>query len=342
VVAVAIAIPSAEARAQLRQSASELDVDDLLELACDPRRPQDPLRVAIYLEALRGRGGEHAQVASCLLLYELVRLGEVHREVELKLLAPVLRERLPSLLPLWPLPTATPTTGVDAVALRIHELHGYVLDSITVAPAIPSDEHDIEIELFDSEEWEELDASFAEVDLDDESFQDVAAIFLQEFSKHDPNPPDRLFSSLSPPRLERLADAGELCRSYAGMIDGAAEILPFVELFFATQVRPTNFLGRRNKERDERLSAGLVQFTTATTPPAGGGGWFSRAERGWQTADDGAWERIADVLLDYCSHLAALADDRHRHGTASTAAEDWVSRYVADSRSLTPPRRIPR
>jgi hypothetical protein len=339
-VVVAPAPPSAEARAQLRQSASELDVDDLLELACDPRRPQDPLRVAIYLEALRGRGGEHAQVASCLLLYELVRLGENHREGELKLLAPVLRERLPSLLPLWPAPLGAATNGVDAVGQRIHELHGYVLDSITVAPTIPSDDNDIEIELFDSNEWEELDASFAEIDLDDDSFDEATATFLHELAKYDPQLPDRLFSSLSPPRLERLADAGELCRSYAGMVDTAAQTLPFVELFFATQVRATNFMGRRNKERDERLAAGLLQLTSATTPPAAGGGWFSRS--GWQTADDGAWERIADVLLDYCSHLAALADDRHRHRRAASEPAEWVARYIADGRSLTPLRRIPR
>jgi hypothetical protein len=331
--------PSVEARALLRESASELDVDDLLDLACAPKRPRQSARITAYLEALRSRPGEHAQVASCVLLYELVCLGEQRRELELNLLVPVLRERLPSWLPHWQ------HTSPTSVWPRAVELTTYVQSAVALPPPIPDDDDDIEIDLFDAEEWNELNGlnglnggvgSFMEADIDideEDNLGPLTQSFVNELADFDPRPPDRLFSSMSPPKLERLVDAGEVCRRHAHQVPAAEQLLMFVDLFVAAHVRSTTFMGKRNPERDERLTQALEAFAQMREPPALGAAWLESG-RGWQTADDGAWERIVDVIIDYCAHLSRQTPD------AQATPKSWVQGYVRSDASMNIPRRV--
>src|SRR3954470_7322324 len=81
--------PSEHARAGLRDEAASLDVEDLVDLCCSSRH--DPVRVSIYLEALRQKpgGGEKAQIGALLLCFDLAKHGDESRDIEVQLLLPV-------------------------------------------------------------------------------------------------------------------------------------------------------------------------------------------------------------------------------------------------------------
>src|SRR5690606_37125999 len=52
---------------------------------------KDPVRLLVYLEVLRGKGGQKSQAAACLLCFDLARRGEPSFEGEFLALVPVMR-----------------------------------------------------------------------------------------------------------------------------------------------------------------------------------------------------------------------------------------------------------
>ncbi|RYF29896.1 MAG: hypothetical protein EOO38_32940, partial [Cytophagaceae bacterium] len=70
---------------QLRREVAGLADDDILALCYTFVGRSDRLR--LYLDVLRGRGGERAQFAACLICYDLARQGDAGLQQEFVLLA---------------------------------------------------------------------------------------------------------------------------------------------------------------------------------------------------------------------------------------------------------------
>jgi len=334
--------PSAEAIAALREAAAALDVEDLC-YATDP----DELRVNIYLEALRGRAGEKAQVAACVLCFDLARRGDERRAQELQLLLPTL-DVLIARDDVGEAPSVRALTGQGEIIESLWRdlvSHARQRDRRADADAIEIDIDDVggfvEVDLFDEGEFAELAAGLAEIELTLDLDDEVLAAFDEGLNKLIPPLPSNLFSAATADDLERLDRIKELCQSFAGRLPIAAELLALTQLFVATHTRSHGLFLRRNKKRDRALADGLTALLALPQPPAEGIGWFIGGDLPGSDAD--AWPRIAEVLLElirFTGRDIELHPERHR---ATLSADAWArglaEAFVDDvSSAKIPPR----
>jgi hypothetical protein len=361
--------PSADAVAQLRAAAAELDVFDVVDLAFSGT--VTPLRLGIYLDALRGRGGDRAQAAACLLLFELLRLGDEAREPELWALAPVLDglmadesiagedSTIAGLVDGHPLLTTVWSDLKAELVARDRRLQGGQLPLWNVVQATgggllapggddPLDAIEIEVDLFADGELAEIELELDELDRVAGAVDDEArAAFDRAFNAHVPQPPTVLLAVDDAAGLTRVQALRDVCRSFSDKVGIAAELDPMLELFLAAHTRGTGFLGRRNKERDRWLHSGLTRFAALAAPPAEASVWLDPTEI--PLAPAAAWPKVAEILLDYLAFLGGLAPPGHDVGgggaavlgpSTATAPPDPAAAYVAAPRSKAPPPRV--
>ena len=335
--------PSAQAVASLRENAAALDVEDVVDL-CYATNP-DPLRVSIYLEALRGRGGEKAQVAACLLCFDLARRGDERREAELHLLLPTIDALIER--DLAGLPTAArdlidnSMTVVELwTALRTHARHR---DKRAPPPLPDVDDLDaIDIDLFDDDEFAELAFDLGEIEIPLDLDEEVLFAFDSGLNRLIPPPPSTLFCADTGADLERVAKLKDLASSFANKLPVAADLEALASLFTATHTRALGLFNRRNKSRDKALADGLVALLSLPEPPTTGMGWFEGADL--PGAEPGAWPKIAEALLELISFVGADVEEHpERHGAWLTQKE-WAravsEAFVADPRSSRIPQRL--
>ena len=242
----------------LRENAATLDVEDVVDL-CYATNP-DVLRVSIYLEALRGRGGEKAQLAACLLCFDLARRGDERREAELHLLLPTIDAMIERDL------AGEFTAARDLIdnSMTVVELwtslrtHARVRDK-RAPPPVPDDDYDVfDIDLFDDDEFAELAFDLADIELALDLDEEVLAAFDTGLNRLIPAPPSTLFSADTANDLDRVARLQEHARSFANKLPVAADMEAFAGLFTATHTRALGLFGRRNKHRDKALLDGVV------------------------------------------------------------------------------------
>jgi hypothetical protein len=349
------AAPSAEAIALLREQARQLDVEDLVDLCY--ARASEPLRTSIYLEALRGRPGEQAQVAACLLCFDLARRGDERREAEVQFLLPTLEHLFATSTTMEP-PRAVCalldksaaigelwTALVDHAARRDPRM-SEALPELDVGPVI-------ELDLFDASEIADLEGGFLDIDFELAVDEEALAAFDEGFVKLVPPRPGLLFSSDSGSDLERLEKLRDHCQSFAARVPVAAELHAMTLLFLATHTRAVGLFGRRNKRRDRALGDGLTAFLSLPSPPAEAAAWFAQSDL--PGAEEHAWSKIAELLLDVAAMVGADGDLRHDGRPAAVgpsprtprdtrSADAWAAAtadvYQADQRSARIPARL--
>jgi hypothetical protein len=298
--------------------------------------------VGIYLDALRGRGGDRAQAAACLLLFELLRQGDESREAELLALAPVLDGLMAeeamvgdestvvrlldgheALLLVWAdlkRELLSRDRRVEAVSFPLFEALGDSADGIP-----------IELDLFGDDDLKEIELDLDELDRLALSVDEEARVaFDAAFNALVPPPPTVLLSVDQASDLQRVHGLRDVCRSFSEKVGVAAELDALIELHIAAHSRGTSLLGRRNKERDRALQGGLERFAALPEPPALAALWLDPTEI--PLAPVGAWPKVAEILLDYISFLGSLEP--------ATAPPSLPQAYVKASRSKNPPPRL--
>ncbi len=330
--AVPVGVPSAAAIAQLKAAASELDVQDVVDLCY--AKASDRLRTAIYLEALRHRSGDQAQLAACLLCFDLARRGDAQREVELAVL-------LPSLARLFALETTSPMVASlvekSPVVLLLWQAlvqHHEASDHRVVDIAV-QDAEVLEVALFDGRELGELQVQLAELALFDDSLSDAdtaRVAFNSALEPLLPAPGEVVLSARDQGSLQAVTRIAHQAESFAQRVPLAAELHCISTLFLATHTRARGFFGQRNRARDRLLVDGLAAWLTLPAPPAHAAAWLVAGPDG---ADAHAWDKVAELLLDVCSYLA-----QHGGATVDVAApaRDLATGYTASARSQNPPR----
>jgi hypothetical protein len=336
-------VPSADAIATLRENASRLDVEDVVDL-CYAGNPDD-LRVSIYLEALRGRGGEKAQVAACLMCFDLARRGDERREAELHLLLPTLDPLIDASL------AGEHTSASDLIdnSMTVVELwtalcqHARTRDMRTPPPLPADDDLDaIDIDLFDDDEFAELSRGLQEIDLSLDLDEEILAAFELGLNPLIPHPPSTLFASESSEDLERVEQVRELSKSFANKLPVAADLEALSLLYTATHTRSLGLFGRRNRRRDRALADGLAALMALPAPPTTGMAWFESTDL--PGASPGAWPKMAEVLLEFMSFVGHDADVHPERYGAWLTQKEWASvvaeAFVAEPRSSKIPPRL--
>jgi hypothetical protein len=353
------AAPSEEAIALLRDQARQLDVEDLVDLCY--ARASEPLRTAVYLEALRGRPGEQAQVAACLLCFDLARRGDERREAEVQFLLPTLDYLF-----------ASSTEGARPKSVQalvekspiVAELWQALVDQASrrdprMNEALPEIEVDavVELDLFDDAELAELEVGLDEFDIDFSVDEEAFAAFDEVFNRLMPPQGEVLFQADTGRDVERLEKLRDHCASYAARVPVAAEMHAMTQLFLATHTRAVGLFGRRNKRRDRALVEGITAFLSLPTPPSSVAAWFAPSDL--PGAAEHAWAKIAELLLDVAAVVGAEAEQaaggrpatagpapRATGGAAApvTSTEVWsadvAERYQADPRSARIAQRL--
>lgn len=334
------ALPSLGAIAQLRELARALDVEDLVDL-CYARAP-DNLRISIYADSLRGRAGDQAQVASCLLLFDLARRGDACSEMELALLMPVIDELIEAeelrmvgrVSALSRLVDSSAAAAELWLALSKHAQHRDRRAAATPAP--PAIEA-IEFDLFDDEELAELcevvpsfDVDF-EFDLGSSVNDDYVKAFAAAVDRLVPEPPLLLFASDTRSDLERAEALRDVGESFGVHVRSAREIAPLAGLFLSSHTRGRGFFGRRNKDRDAVLHKALTAFLLIAEPPAEGASWFGTSDV--IPVDPEAWPKMAEILIDFSSWLGNRPDAATAEANDVASVEALVNSYISDPRS---------
>jgi hypothetical protein len=347
--------PSEQAIMLLREQARQLDVEDLVDLCY--ARGAEPQRTSVYLEALRGRPGELAHVAACLLCFDLARRGDERREAEIQFLLPTL-EPLFSSSQAGSVPGAVQTLAqksavvaelwqalIEHAARRDPRMN----DTLPVIEARPV----VELDLFDADEIAALEDGLDEIEVDFEYDEAALAAFDEGLNRLIPAPPAALFSLESGGDVDRLERLRDHCASYAARVPQAAGLHAVTQLFLATHLRAAGLFGRRNKHRDRALVDGITAFLSLPAPPMSAAAWFAPSDV--PGADEYAWTRIAELLLDVSAQTGAHAE-RANGGRPAAAgpspqlppdtrrAEAWAAdvaaAYQADPRSARIAQRL--
>lgn len=327
--------PSEEARARLREEAAALDVEDIVDLCCSAKQ-HDSLRVSIYLEALRKKSGEKAQLGACLLCFDLARNGDERRDVEVQLLLPVVEE-LGKTDPRGLVKSLT-DKGAAVAALWSDLLllaQRRDLRTTSLVPSLDDDDVAIDVDLFGDDDFVDLDKALEGVL--DATFVDAEAQDAFDLAFDQQWPPGSLmFSAESGADLDRLEKVQETARSWSANVPMAAELQALNALFVATHTRALGLFGRRNKKRDAALREALLAFVNLPSPPSSTAAWFIPGGD-VPGAVPYAWDKMAELLLDFAGHVGRSVEDG-----ANVDAADFVEFTVDDylkqpSSSSVPP-----
>jgi len=339
-------MPSPAAIVALREAAAALDVIDVVDLCYAMHA--DELRVSIYLESLRGRGGEAAQVAACLLCFDLARRGDERRMTEVSFLLPAIDELIQRDARGEKTVVRELTSTSDSARALWDELVAQArqrdlrAEADVADIAVDVDIADVEVDLFDENEFNELAITLEDIDLSFDLDDEVLRAFDAGLNAVIPNQPALLFSAESAADLERLERLRAHCQSFQAKLPIAAELLAMTELFIATHTRAAGLFGRRNRRRDRTLTEGIATLLALPEPPAEAIAWFEAGDL--PGSDDLAWPKMCEVLLELCRFVdadRAAHPARYRGELSNDAwARGVAEAFVADDGSAKIPQRL--
>lgn len=339
--------PSAEAVAALREAASALDVEEILDLCF--AFSKDPERLLVYLDVLRSKGGQKAQAAACLICFDLARQGERRFESEFLALVPVMQGFMGG--------GETGSRPIDRLlggSAYLHELWSDLeqrlvgmdprYDQGSAEEVVDLDVDVLEIELLDAEDLLEIDLDELDVVVSDEQhLRDRWHDALERFYGVDAGIRAMMqlegtavsvhgFFAESKADVARVEGLREQALSFADGVSEAAEMLPLIDLFLAGHTRAKNLFGRKSKARDASLRAALERFAALPRPPDTGA-WLVPP-----TSHPRSWEKVGEILLDYIAFLGTIDAGAVERESLSPAG--LASMYVDADRPQPPPPRL--
>lgn len=322
-----------------------LDTPDLLALCLRVRGSRDRLR--LYLSLLRQRGGARAQLASCLVCFDLAQKGDDLSQREFTALAPTVMQLSldaalvegliagdPYLQPTW----AACRDALDNLDPR--EQSHLLEESVEVGELDLLSDMDLDLDL-------ELDFDVElEIDVDDsmitEAPPDVAAAHLAARQKQARQEYSTLLSRYIGQIPEHGAFAGQGfytarerdmdkleaflrdCDRYSALVPEAMGMVCMGHLYLATHLRMRTLFGRLNPRRVQAVTQGLERWPLAADALGAAASVF---ELEGPHAVLGL-EKVQELLMDYVLFCAAeRLDPLHL---------DTCARYAVSERQPKP------
>lgn len=289
----------------LREAVAALDDEDILAL-CYGLGGSRRQRLLLYQDALRGRGGERAQFASCLICFDLARLGDAASEAQFGVLVDSLRQVSGNAEALAALVAEAPYLQETwrAVAAVLAEADPLALPAAAIAggeegPAVA------EVALLGDEDLPGL-----ALEPDDKTlwrrFDEAVEAFLGGVigvPVYDQTAGFRLASRRDSERLEALLLQ---LRSVGHAVVPARGFHALALLFLGTRLRSRGLFGGVNARKQQLLREGIAEFLAPPTQV-----WRVVGVLSSMHADPQAWPDIAEVIEAYlCWQMQA---PEHRH-----------------------------
>jgi hypothetical protein len=283
-----------DASTALRQELSGLPTEDVLALCYRFRTHGERLR--FYLDVLRHLGGRKAALAATLVCFDLASQGQQTAQREFEALAATLRDvelnpdmvrqlvqGSPYLEELWPRCQA---------ALRGMDPRTSASDALAV-----HDADIVELELFSADElgdFEDLIVESVDAEAMSRRYLDLLDRFFETVPDRRQQPGTRGFFARTSADVERVEDFLRELDSLREYVPAARGMLALGELFLASHLRVRSFWGKPNPRRAELVELGLRHFVEADESIFPSAGFF-----GGHDAEDQAWEKVQQLLLDY-------------------------------------------
>lgn len=315
-------------RESLRSELRQLDTGELLALGA--RLQRSPDRLLLYLGVLRERSGNRAQLAACLVCFDLARLGHPTAQREFYALIPTIHslasdplavaelvEDDPFLLSLWhgcrsAISRDDPRDAFDGLHTRV-ELVGELdlLSDLDLG-------HELQDELArlaQSAHREEHEAAFAR----------LTARQLGYDLVNDVMPTVSGLSTGTAGQLDRLEEYLEQASAYAANVPLARGLACLGRLFLAGHLRRHRLFGRPNPRRVEALREGLGALPADDPAPL--------VEAAALIEEEGArvvasFQKATELLLDFLRYCSQNSLD--------PLENEAVDSYVAADRLPTP------
>ncbi len=298
-------------RERLLDGLRALETNELLQLCLKVRG--SPARLRLYLGLLRSRGGVRAQLAACLVCFDLAKQGDIMAQREFTALAPTMSQLAQDVGLVAELLGGDPYLEETWSACRLalegsdprEQLHALDED----ADAVPVGELDL---LSD----EDLDADFGvefsfgpptQAVQDEVEREAAQAEYAALLAKHLGQEPEHgLFSeggfaTASGRDLDRLEGFLERSAAWASRVPTARGLSSLGNLFLATHLRMRTLFGKRNPRRQKALRTGLANLPSDIEAVLCAATIF---EFEGEAARLG-FEKVLELLLDYVAFCHA-------------------------------------
>lgn len=319
----AIKLPETS-REALRQSLEALETSDLLALGA--RFTRDTERLILYLEVLRGRPGPKAQLAACLICFDLARQGHTSSQRDFLNLIPTFRALAddpllvqdllggdPHLEHLWKdsqaaLADDDPREGGDGL-----EAHTPLAGEIDLVSDL-----DIDIDLGD----------YIDTSRKTEHAKAFARVVARKLGYDLENGILPTTSGMTMDGAKEIEEVEEFLREaslFSQSVSLARGLCSLGNLFLATHLRKQRLFGRPNRRRQECLRAGLLNLPADDPLP------LVKAAALFEEEGAGVvsrFQKVSELLLDYLAYCA-----RHQLDPLGPAA---VDAYVGADRTPMP------
>lgn len=310
-------------REALRQSLEALETSDLLALGA--RFSRDTERLVLYLEVLRGRPGPKAQLAACLICFDLARQGHTTAQQDFFHLIPTFRALAadPDLV--------DDLLGGDAHLRQLWNDSQKAIaeddprdlgEGITAAAPLAGEidlvsDLDIDIDL----------GTYIDASRKAEHAKAFAKIVARKLGYDLENGILPTTSGLAMDGAKEIEEVEEFLREaalFSQTVSLARGLTCLGNLFLAVHLRRQRLFGRPNRRRQEALRAGLLNLPSDDPLPL--------IEAAQLFEEEGAsvverFQKVSELLLDYLAFCA-----RSQLDPLGPAA---VEAYVAADR--TPP-----
>lgn len=297
--------PEELARDQLVRELRALETPELLALCLRGRNRPDRLR--LYLSILRGRAGTRAQLASCLVCFDLARLGDGVAQQEFLALAPTIEvlshdQRMVDdllgsddyLQRTWSECRATLEGGDQRELDGSLNLEGS--DLIGELDLLSDEEIDLDLEVEEPADAraERARAEFAGVLAKQLAQDSNQGIFASSG-----------FETASSRDLDRMDAFLNQALSYADLVSTARGMASLGHLFLATHLRMKTLFGKRNQRRAQAVRTGLVRLPADLEAVEHAAAVFE--------LEGGAamlgFEKVLELLLDFLAYCHQTRQD---------------------------------
>lgn len=300
----AIKLP-ASSREALRQSLEGLETSDLLALGA--RFTRDTERLILYLEVLRGRAGPKAQLAACLICFDLARQGHAPSQQDFLGLIPTFRALAQDpvlvedllggdahLLKLWQdsqkaIETDDPREGGDGI-----EASAPLAGEIDLISDL-----DIDVDL----------GSYIDASRKAEHAKAFARIVAKKLGYDLENGILPTTSGLAMDGAKDIDEVEDFLREaslFAQSVPLARGLGGLGYLFLATHLRRHRLFGKPNRRRQDALRAGLLNLPADDPQP-----WVEAAAL-FEEEGSGVvarFQKVSELLLDYLAFCSRFQLD---------------------------------
>lgn len=281
-----------------REEVSALPVEDILWLCYSFRTNKD--RLVLYLDVLRGKGGQKAQFASTLICFDLARQGLESFQNEFSALAPTMIElsQNPELVNSMVGDNDYLVFIWDLCQAQLEELQESQENMDDLLQAMPNDSEEVATlnlldDLNDDDDFLNLDFSQSEETML-KNFQWAVGDFLGwdvDNYKFDEDKGYRIHGKKDILRTEKFVQELDSVRSFIPRANGMRAI---GLLFLGSHLSERDFWGRFNQQRIDVLKEAMTLFDTCPED------FFEYvAALTGQFASDQAWPKALGCLMHF-------------------------------------------